>query len=84
MLTSRFVGSVKPGAARQEWFDENVSGLALRVQPTGAKSWAVLYRHRGRLRRLTLGDADAIPLATARTRRAPPSSLQAQAAIRRR
>ncbi|MEO7135445.1 MAG: Arm DNA-binding domain-containing protein [Vicinamibacterales bacterium] len=48
--------------------DLDQPGLALRVTPTGAKSWAVLYRHRGRLRRLTLGALKAIGLAEARTR----------------
>ena len=33
-----------------------VPGLALRVTPSGAKSWTVRYRHRGRLRRMTLGE----------------------------
>lgn len=55
-------------AARVEYFDLDQPGLALRVTPTGAKSWAVLYRHRGRLRRLTLGALKAIGLAEARTR----------------
>jgi integrase len=43
-------------------------GLALRVTPTGSKSWSVLYRHRGRLRWLTLGSVDDIGLADARER----------------
>ena len=43
-------------------------GLALRVSETGSKSWTVLYRHRGRLRRLTLGSAAVLTLADARER----------------
>jgi integrase len=69
MLTSRFVDSVKPTPAKRvEYFDENVTGLALRVTESGAKSWTVLYRHRGRLRRLTLGSVDVLTLAQARER----------------
>ncbi|MEO8480635.1 MAG: tyrosine-type recombinase/integrase [Acidobacteriota bacterium] len=68
MLTARFVQSVKPTATRTEYFDEDVTGLALRVTPTGAKSWSVLYRHRGRLRRMTLGSERVITLASARER----------------
>jgi integrase len=47
-----------PAAAegtRDEHLDAAVPGLKLRVTDTGAKSWSLLYRHRGRLRRLTLG-----------------------------
>ena len=45
-----------------------MSGLSLRVSARGKKTWTVLYRHRGRLRRLTLGGADVISLAKARER----------------
>jgi integrase len=55
-------------AARVEYFDASMPGLALRVTPSGVKTWTVLYRHRGRLRRLTLGTAKAIGLADARDR----------------
>jgi integrase len=69
MLTARFVDSVKPDAGKRiEWFDEDVPGLALRVTPAGSKSWTVLYRHRGRLRRLTLGTTEVVSLAKARER----------------
>jgi len=68
-LTARTVGSIKPTPGkRAEYFDTEVSGLALRVTERGRKSWAVMYRHRGRLRRLTLGSADTITLADARDR----------------
>src|SRR5262245_57818114 len=66
-LTVRFVESVQPTRKRAEYFDTTVPGLALRVTERGAKSWTVLYRHRGRLRRLTLGSAAVIGLAEART-----------------
>ncbi len=67
-LTARFVDSVKPTRSRTEYLDRDVPGLALRVTPQGAKSWSVLYRHHGRLRRLTLGSADVLTLAKARDR----------------
>ena|SRR5688572_9497839 len=68
-LTARTVQSLKPTPGkRAEHFDHQVPGLALRVTPTGAKSWTVLYRHRGRLRRLTLGTLDVLGLAKARER----------------
>lgn len=68
MLTAKFVQNVKPTGTRVEYFDEEVTGLALRVTPTGAKSWTLFYRHRGRLRRMTLGTVTAITLAKARER----------------
>ena len=68
-LTARTVASIKPvPGKRLEIFDDEVPGLALRVTPQGAKSWAVLYRHRGRRRRLTLGSLDVLTLAQARER----------------
>ncbi len=68
MLTDRQVAAIKPTTTRVEYVDEKVPGLALRVTPNGAKSWTVRYRHRGRLRRLTLGSASVIPLVKARER----------------
>ena len=67
-LTARHIDSIKPTTTRVEYVDEKVPGLALRVMPTGAKSWTVRYRHRGRLRRVTLGSAAVITLAQARER----------------
>src|SRR4249919_621363 len=69
ILNARSLGKLTPVAGRQiDYFDSKVTGLALRVSPTGARSWSVLYRHRGRPRRLTLGSAKVLSLATARER----------------
>ena len=67
-FNARTVDSIKPTGKRTEYHDTEARGLALRVTPSGAKTWCVLYRHRGMPRRLTLGDADSIPLADARDR----------------
>jgi integrase len=67
-LTDRFIQSIKPKNVRVDYADEKVTGLALRVTEAGAKSWSIRYRHRGRLRRLTLGSLDALTLAQARDR----------------
>src|SRR5690349_18000943 len=53
------------GAALIIW-DEVQRGLALRVQPTGGKSWYCVYSRQGRTRWLRLGHADAIALGDAR------------------
>src|SRR5438105_2226128 len=68
LLTDRRVAAIKPRSLRLEYVDKKVPGLALRVTATGAKSWTVRYRHRGRLRRLTLGDLAVVSLADARER----------------
>ena len=66
-LTDMFVTSVQPDKARTVvvW-DEKQRGLALAVQPTGSKSWKVIYHHSGRPRWYHLAAADAIGLADAR------------------
>lgn len=51
---------------RLEVPDALLRGLYLVIQPSGAKSWAVRYRYRGRPRKLTLGRYPAISLAGAR------------------
>jgi integrase len=65
-LTALAIEKAKPGAARREIPDGLLRGMYLVVQPSGVKSWAVRYRHRGVSRKLTLGAWPAIDLATAR------------------
>jgi integrase len=65
-LTSKAVENIKPTASRQEIPDALLPGLYLIVQPSGARSWAVRYRHNGQSRKHTLGPYPAIDLATAR------------------
>jgi integrase len=48
-------------------WDTQQRGLALRIQPTGRRSWYCVYSRHGRPRWLRLGHADAIGLADART-----------------
>ncbi|MGF1553430.1 MAG: tyrosine-type recombinase/integrase [Paracoccaceae bacterium] len=66
-LTARGVEAAKADPAkRQEIPDGALPGLFLVVQPSGAKSWAVRYRHENRPRKLTLGKAPALSLGKAR------------------
>src|SRR5262245_16478146 len=66
-LTVRFIDSIKPPpAGRIEYWDAGTPGFGLRVTQSGRKSWVVMYRHQGRLRRLTLGTYPTLPLADAR------------------
>jgi integrase len=66
-LTDKRVATMKPPAdGRHETFDTVKTGLCYRVTATGARSWSVLYRFNGELRRDTLGPYPKIGLAKAR------------------
>jgi integrase len=65
-LTARTIDALPPRAQRYEVFDAMTPSLALRVTPTGHKSWVIFYRHHGRLRRHTLGRYPDLGLADAR------------------
>jgi integrase len=65
-LTATRVESEQAGTARREIPDGLLPGLYLVVQPSGAKSYAVRYRHGGKSRKLTIGAHPALDLATAR------------------
>jgi hypothetical protein len=65
-LTVLFVETVRAQNRRQDHRDYVTKGLVLRVTPRGVKTWALLYMHEKRKRRLTLGEFPAIGLARAR------------------
>ncbi len=66
-LTARFIDSIKPPAeGRTEYWDASTPGFGLRVAPSGRKTWVVMYRAGGRLRRLSLGTYPALSLGSAR------------------
>ena len=69
-LTELFVKNAGSGAQRVEYRDGHTRGLVLRVTPSGAKSWAVVYRRRSdaRRRRYTIGPYPAFSLTDARDR----------------
>lgn len=67
--TVRSLEAIKPPATgRTEHWDEDVSGLGLRVSSSGRKTWVLMYRVRGdkRLRRATLGTYPTLTLVDAR------------------
>ena len=55
LLTDRFCDRAKATGAQTDYFDESVSGLALRVSKQGAKAWTLHYGPAGKRSRLTLG-----------------------------
>ena len=65
-LTVRSVETMRPATERREVPDGIMPGLYLVVQPSGAKSWAVRYRHRGQPRKHTIGSFPTVDLKTAR------------------
>ena len=67
-LTTRTVESVRATDERREIPDGLLRGLYLIIQPkpSGARSWAVRYRHNGRPRKHTLGTYPALDLGAAR------------------
>jgi integrase len=65
-LTELAVRKLKSKVAPYQVWDTHQRGLAIRVQPTGGKSWKVIYSFHGRPRWLHLGDANAIGLKDAR------------------
>src|SRR4051794_25188865 len=54
------------GRDRIEVWDGKMPGFGVRVSGTGTKTFILLYRHRGRPRRLSLGRWPIVSLATAR------------------
>jgi len=51
-FTARWVQALKPTSERVEYFDETLTGLVLRIEPSGRKSWRVAFRANNRWRRM--------------------------------
>lgn len=66
VLTPIAIEKLKPQDKRTEVPDAAAKGLYLVVQPSGAKSFAFRYRHRGKPKKLTLGRFPKMSLAEAR------------------
>jgi integrase len=66
-LTELTVRKAAPQTTAYLIWDTQQRGLALRVQPTGSKSFVTVYSRHGRPRWLLLGRTDAIALGDART-----------------
>jgi len=54
------------GEPRREVWDGGIPGFGMRVTKTGTKTFILVYRHRGRARRMTLGRYPYVSLADAR------------------
>ncbi len=65
-LSDIFIRKLKPQSRPFMVWDVQQRGLAVAVQPTGHKSWKVVYSMNGRPRWYTIGDVAAIGLSDAR------------------
>src|SRR5262245_6843899 len=64
-LTSLTVSKLQPAARPYLVWDDLQRGLALQIQPSGYRSYKLVYRFHERPRWYTIGAADAIGLADA-------------------
>src|SRR5262249_7105727 len=77
LLTDRFCDRAKSSGTQTDYFDESVSGLALRVSRQGVKAWTLHFTGAtGKRSRVTLGWYPSISLANARA-----LALEAKAAV---
>ena len=67
-LTHRFVKGLQPPEKPIEYYDENESGLILRLSKAGSKTFAYRYRFSGDARRFTIGKFPEISLSDARAK----------------
>jgi integrase len=65
-FTDTYLRSLKPGQARKDHYDAIQRGLGLRIAPSGTKTWFVMKRVNGRMKRTSLGRYPDIALKDAR------------------
>lgn len=88
-LTDRLVVTANPDTREYSVRDSGCKGLALRVQPTGARTWVLRGLSADPRQRHSLGDAGSLTVADARRlahailsgSRPPPSALRRQHAL---
>ena len=70
LLTHRTIETLRPAEAPCRVPDQRCKGLAVRVAPSGVKTWDLAYRIRGtaKMRRLSLGRTTDVSLEQARER----------------
>jgi integrase len=65
-LTDVRIRNARPTDKQYEVFDRSVGGFALRIAPSGSKTFVVNFRCNGKNRRMSLGNASVLSLADAR------------------
>lgn len=69
-LSASFCNNVvcPPGKAKENYYDNAITGFILEVRATGGKTYAIRYRDsHGKLRQHKIGDAKSITFAAAKT-----------------
>ena len=66
LFTPLLLSSAKPRKKEYALYDAQCDGLALRVQPNGAKSWVCWHRENRKTRKITLGKFEDLSLDDAR------------------
>jgi integrase len=81
-LSPQLIEELEPPTVRHESFcwDDSLPGFGVRVLKSGARSWIVQYRHRGRSIRKTIAPCHHLPFTLARERA---REVLAQAALGR-
>jgi len=66
LFTEKLIKSLKTKPERYDLREQSGEGFAVRVSPSGEKSWVFIYFFEGRKRRMTLGNHPHLSLAEAR------------------
>lgn len=66
LLTPHMIASLKPAEKEQTIYDAGCPGLALRIQPKGARTWVCWEKTDGQTRRVSLGKVADLNLDAAR------------------
>lgn len=77
-FTERFIQSLKKKNKRYDLREKSGKGFAIRVFPSGEKSWVFFYTFEGRKRRLTLGNYPDMSLDKARQQHRKELSILAE------
>src|SRR5699024_6282871 len=67
-LTDTYIRNLDPPEKRTEIYDDVVESLAVRITPTGYKSFVYRYRFNDKVRRFTIGKFPDVSLSKARDR----------------
>jgi len=65
-FTDKYIKNLKPKDSPYDKREGSGQGFAIRIMPSGHKSWAFIYNFEGKKQRMTLGAYPAISLADAR------------------
>src|SRR6266702_6510790 len=73
MFTDKFIKGLKPESTK--YYRREGEGFTIRVMPSGAKTWLLIYSFDGKRRELNLGSYPYVTLASAREKHAAAKKL---------